>query len=436
MTIPVDFNIWYGLLGLLPLVVYLVLIFTYKEPIPITILCVVLGALITHQTIFSLANEFVKSLGSFLALVGLIIMMGRGLGEILNATKVSHTLVHKIIYTIGVNTQRKAMAGIVVASIIIVGLLGTMAGGISIIAPIVLPVAASVGLTRSTVATLFHVAGEEGLTLGPFTPPTVTLLAFVGITYGDMLFKAAIPVAIVTLLCNWFMACRIQKETQGINDYEQSEIGEQFVPDGHNTRTTVIFILSFIIALAYGIIFNASTSYVTVVMLGLAIITGLVGGISIKRIFELFVQGMAGNLHLFVLFLLLNPFMNFMEEAGAFKALTILIQPLANYGGKEAVPIIAGLTGTFGLTGATVAIIKMIHDMFAPLINQYGINSIVWAIAIIIATRACNFVHPGANMFSAMGFAQTKDMVSMIKNGWVIAFFQILFLCIVSLLFA
>lgn len=119
MTAP--FDVWYGMIGLIPLVVYVILIFTYKDPVPITIFCVILGAIITHQTVFTLANVMVKAMGSFLALIGFIIMLGRGLGEVLTATKVSHTLVHKIIYGIGVNTEGRAVLGIITASIVIVG---------------------------------------------------------------------------------------------------------------------------------------------------------------------------------------------------------------------------------------------------------------------------------------------------------------------------
>lgn len=436
MAATANFDIWYGMIGLLPLVVYIILIFTYKDPVPTTLFCVILGAIITHQTIFSFADALVKGMGSFLALIGLIIMMGRGLGEVLTATKVSHTLVHKIIYSIGVNTENKAMLGIITASIVIVGLLGTMAGGNAIIAPIVLPVAAAAGLTKSTVGVLFHAAGEEGLILGPFTPPVVTLIGLTGVGYGEMLVKAALPVTCVTLLVTWFMAHRIQKVTKGRNDYEPVAQAEQFVPDARSNRVTMVFVLSFLLLVAYGMYFKANTAYITVVMLGLAIITGLVGGLGIKKIFELFIRGMAGNLNLFILFLFLEPFMNFMEQAGAFKALGILLQPLVYLGGKASVPIMGGLTGAVGLTGATVAVMKMVHDMFYPLIKQFGVNPIVWTIAVIVATRATNFFHPGSNMFSSMGFAQSQDMVSMIKNGWTVALMQLLFLCVISLLFA
>jgi H+/gluconate symporter-like permease len=437
MDVPAAFNLWYGLLGLLPLVVYVILIFTYKDPVPTTLIAVVLGAIITQQSVFSFGDVLVKSTGSFLALVGLIIMMGRGLGEILTATRVSHTIVHKIVYGIGVNTEKKAMAGIMVASITIVALLGTMAGGNAVIAPIVLPIAAAAGLTRSTVGVLFHASGEEGLILGPFTPPVVTLIGLTGVAYGEMLLKAALPVALVTLITTWFMVNRIQIATKGLNDYELElkENLEVFRPTAKELRTTVIFIAAFIVMVGCGMFWKAQTTYIPVVMLGLALITGLVGGLSLSRVFELFIKGMAGNMNLYFLFLLLEVFMNFMEKAGAFQAVAILMQPLVNMGGKVAVPIMGGITGAVGLTGATVAVMKMVNEMFLPLVRQYGIPTLTWVTALIVATRATNFFHPGSNMFSSMGFAQSQDMRSMIKNGWTVAFMQILFLVVFSFLF-
>jgi hypothetical protein len=57
-------------------------------------------------------------------------------------------------------------------------------------------------------------------------------------------------------------------------------------------------------------------------------------------------------------------------------------------------------------------------------------------VALIVATRVTNFIYPGANMFSSLGFAETKDIKSMLKNGWVVAACQTLFLVVYSLLFA
>jgi len=431
-----EFNIWWGLLGLLPLFVYVVLVFRDMDPLPVTVLCVIIGAILTSQTLVSFATVMANAMGSFLALVGLIIMLGRGLGEVLTETKVSHTLVHKIIYSIGVDTENKAMLGMMLACLVVVGLLGTMAGGNAILAPIILPIAAAAGLTRSTVGVLFQACGEEALILGPFTPPVIALLGLTNTSYGEMLLKVALPIALVTLVTTWIVVHRIQKTTKGKNDYDIPQNVEQFTPTKRQNYSSLIFILAFIAAVVYGIIMKAGTAYVIVVMLGLSIITGLVGGLNIDKIFKLVVKGMAGNVGLFILFLFLEPFMNFIEQAGGFKALGLILQPLVNMGGKPFVAIIGGLTGAFGLTGATVAVMKMLNDMFGTLVTQYGVSMAAWSVGLVVATRVANFVYPGSNMFSSMGFAESKDIKSMIKNGVIVASMQIVFLIIYANLFS
>lgn len=259
------FNIWWGLLGLLPLLVYVILVFRDMDPLPVTVLCVILGAILTSQSLVSFATVMSNAMGSFLALVGLIIMLGRGLGEVLTETKVSHTLVHKIIYSIGVDTENKAMLGMMLACLVVVGLLGTMAGGNAILAPIILPIAAAAGLTRSTVGVLFQACGEEALILGPFTPPVIALLGLTHTNYGEMLLKVALPIAVVTLVTTWIVVHRIQKATKGKNDYVIPENVDKFVPTDRQNWTSVLFILVFIAAVVYGIVMKAGTDRKSVV---------------------------------------------------------------------------------------------------------------------------------------------------------------------------
>ncbi|MGZ3493815.1 MAG: permease [Thermodesulfobacteriota bacterium] len=431
-----DFNLWWGLLGLLPLVVYIILVYRDVDPLPVTAICVLIGAILTHQSLISFGEVLAKAMGSFLALVGLIIMLGRGLGEVLTETKVSHTLVHKIIFGIGINTEKKAMLGIMLACMVVVSLLGTMAGGNAILAPIILPIAASVGLSRSTVAVIFQAVGEEALILGPFAPPVITLLGLTKIGYGEMILFVAGPIALITLTATWVMLQRIQRKTKETNPYDRLEGVERFVPTRQSKRATNTFVVLFFAAVIYGIIAKAATPYVIIVMVGLAVLTGLVGGLKFDHTLKLIVKGMAGNVELFFIFLILEPFINFIELAGGFKALTTILTPLVNLGGKTAIVIVGGLVGAFGISGATVAELKMLHSMFDPLLSKVGVSMLAWSVALIVATRVTNFIYPGANMFSSMGFAETKDIKSMLKNGWVVAICQIIFLVIYALLFA
>ena len=436
MTIDMNPELWWGLLGLAPLLIYIVLVFRNVDILPATAVCVVLGAIISRQTLLSFGEALANSLGSFLALVGLIIMLGRGLGEVLNATGVSRTIVHRIIHGIGVDTEKRAMLGIMVSCLVIVGLLGTMAGGNAIIAPIVLPVAASVGLSRSTVAVIFQAVGEEALILGPFTPPVITLLGLTRIGYGEMIIFVCGPVALITLCVTWLMIQRIQRKTREATPYGEPDETERFEPTPRSSRAAAAFVLAFAAAVIYGIAIHAPTSFVIVIMLGLALITGLAGGLGLEEILRLVVKGMAGNVGLFLLFLLLDPFIVFVEKGGGFTALAAILRPMMESGGRPAIVVTGGFLGAFGISGATVATLKLLHEMFTPLLARYSVSMLAWSLALVVATRVHNFVFPGANMVSSLGFAQSDDMKSMLRNGWVVAGCQLTFLVLFSVLFA
>jgi H+/gluconate symporter-like permease len=436
MPVEMTPTLWWGLLGLTPLLLYIVLVFRDVDILPATAVCVVLGAILSHQTLVSFGAALANSMGSFLALVGLIIMLGRGLGEVLNATRVSHTIVHRIVHGIGVDTERKAMLGIMTACLVIVGLLGTMAGGNAVIAPIVLPIAAAAGLSRSTVGVIFQAVGEEALILGPFSPPVITLLGLTKIGYGAMLLYVSGPVALITLAVTWLMIQRIQRKTRDLTPYVQPDETERFEPTRQSRRATALFACSFLAAVVYGIIVKAPTSFVIVIMLGLSLITGFAGGLTFEAILNLVIKGMAGNVGLFLLFLLLDPFIIFVEKAGGFAALATLLKPMMALGGKSAIVISGGFLGAFGISGATVATLKLLHEMFNPLLARYAVSMLAWSLALVVATRVNNFVFPGANMVSSLGFAESDDMKSMLRNGWVVAACQLTFLTVFSVMFA
>jgi len=431
------FNIWWGLVGLVPLLLYIVLVLREMDPLPATVICVVLGAVINAKSLVAVGTDLSKAMGSFLGLVGLIIMLGRGLGEVLSETKVAHTLVYKIIYSIGANTQKKALLGIMMATMVIVGLLGTMAGGVAIIAPIVNPIAAAVGLTPAAVAVLYQSVGEEALTLGPFTPPVVTLLGLTKLDYGTMLLTAALPIALVTLLVTWFMVQRIQRSTEEKMP-EGMTVGkeiEAFHPTTHSSRATATFIVLFAVLIAYGIYVKAATPFVISVMLILSFVVGMVGGMKFDSVCKSIVKGMAGNVGLYLLFILLELFINYVELAGGFHALTYLMMPLINIGGKVAVVIAGGAIGAFGISGAVVAELVTLNKMFASLLKEYNVSMIAWAVALIVATRVTNFIIPGSNMVAMMGFAQSNNLKAMMRNGYVVALAQTALLIVYAFAF-
>ncbi|MCW8398984.1 TRAP transporter large permease subunit [Legionella sp. PATHC038] len=409
------------------IVLYVVMLFRNVNPLIATALCVGLGYLWNLSNPIAIGNSLAGALGSFMALVGFIIMLGHGLGEILTHTQVSHTLVHQIVYGIGINTQRRAKIGIVLSSFIIVGLLGTLAGGLAILAPSLRPIAGSVGLSRPSLAVLMQASAEEALIIGPFAPPVVALLGITGLNYASVLIYASLPIAMITLITTWVMANRLQRQYAN-ESCEEEDTSEPFAPNKRQKRTTSLFLISFILCVVYGLLTQAKTPYVIFVMLFLALITGLTSKLSLNQTFKLLITGMQKSLHLFFLFILFDPFMILIHQAGGFSALTELLTPLIHLGGKPVLTMLIGFTGAFGMPGAAEATIKMLHQLFFPSVLQMQLPMITFALAMIFATRVTNYAYPGANMFAAMGFAGSENIKAMIQNGLIVTAVQILFL--------
>lgn len=429
-----DINFWWSLSSLLIIVFYAILVFKNIDPLIATAICVTIGFFFNKASPIDIGVTFESALSSFLALIGFIIMLGRGLGEILSYTGVSQTLVYKIIYGIGINTKNKVKVGIIISTILIVGMLGTLAGGLSILAPVFRPIASSVGITRPTLAVLMQASAEEALILGPFTPVMITLMQIFNLSYSNALIKIAIPISLVTLIVSWIMASIFQKKYQS-ELYDTLEVAH-FIPNKKQKITTILFVFVFIFCVIYGLIMHAKTSYVIFVMFFLSLFIGLISGVSLIKIFELLINGMKKNFNLFIIFILLDPFLNLIKSAGGFEAFTKLITPLLSIGGNKFLAIIIGLTGAFGMPAASVAVIKLLSQMFTPIAIKMQLSFTVFAFSIILATRITNFVYPGANMFAAMGLAESENIKAMILNGLVVASTQIIFLIIYSTCFA
>lgn len=421
-----------GLASLSIIVLYAILLFRNVDPLVATAVCVGLGFLFNGSGPVEIGQTMADALGSFMALVGFIIMLGRGLGVVLTETKVSQTIVHKVVHGIGINTQRRVKIGVMVSSFLMVGVLGTLAGGLAILAPSLRPIAGSVGLSRPSLAVLMQASAEEALIMGPFAPPVIALLGLTGLHYREMLIYASIPVALVTLITTWVMAGRLQRQ-YATELCENPETSALFSPTVRQNRVTNIFILAFILCVVFGLSAQAKTSFVIFVMLFLALITGFASGLGLKRIFDLMVKGMAQNLHLFFLFILFDPFMNLIQRAGGFQALTELFTPLVQSGGKPVLSILIGLTGAFGMPGAAEATIKMLYQMFSPAVIQLQLPMTTFALCILFATRVTNYAYPGANMFAAMGCAGSENIKAMIKNGLTVTVVQVVFLIVYSL---
>jgi len=426
-----------AIIGFLPLLLYIILSFKGKDITMVVLICVVLGAILTGQTPVSLGVAMSKALGSFMGLIGFIILMGAGVGEVLSQTGVAQNIVRLVITKMGVKSKNQAMVATMISSVLLVGLLGSMAGSNAILAPIIIPIVASFGITPNTLGVLLHGAGASGLYLGPFVPPVVTTMELAGISYGEYLLHAGIPVSVIVWIITYFVAKRTQKLTEGKYSYsEEDKVNSiNFKPDRKVTKATSVFLLSMLALIIYGMIAKAGASYVIVVMALVAFITGKVAGLSGEDTLKALIKGSSRMYWLFFMFVLYDPFLNFVTESGAFDALANYLKPLINYGGPKLFMIVSTLVGVFGVSGAAVAQEKVIHDMFLPLVNQLNFPMHLWAIVLLVGSQITFFAYPTGDMVGQMGLARSTDLKSMIKNGLLITLFTCLYVVVRAILY-
>ncbi len=418
------------LLALVPLIVYIVMVFLGKSNNAGIFVGIVVGALILGQGLPELATQFLTSLGSSTALIGLIIMTGAGLGLLMDKAKITHTLVYWIVKRIGVNTQTKAKLVLVLCSILICGLLGTLGGGNAVIAPIIIPVMASLRITPSTTATLFKTAGEVGLIIGPLTGVTLITMKVTNLSYGQLMLGAAVPFALVWLIGTWFAAKRTQRRTEGTEAYEVTEDmnAATVEVDRRSKINTIIFLVVFVGLIAYGIIAKQGTNYALIVMIILAAVVAICGRMKIDQAVETLVKGIASQADMFVLFVTIDVLLTMVAAGGGFDALSQLLGHLSQ-GSPTAVMLIASVVGGLGIEAAAAAEVQIISDMFVNSAVATGLPMTMFAIAILAATRLTGSIYPTSNMMGQLGIARAHNTKEVLQANWIAA--AVVVVCII-----
>jgi len=427
-----------AILGFLPLVIYLVFAFKGKNLLGTVIVCVIAGAVLTGQTPVSLSVAISKGVASFLGLIGFIIMMGAGLGEVLTETKVARNLVAILIKKIGIKNQNQAILVTMFISTLLVALLGTLAGANAMIAPIIIPIVASFGLTPNALAVILHGAGACGLFIGPFVPPVITLLGLTKLPYATYLLQVGLPVAALVFITTYFVGKSVQKKYAGKESYSEEEKsdGGIFTATPQINRATCVFIVLMILLLGYGIFAKAGAAYAIFVMLAVAFVTGIAAGMPLENIINCLTKGATKLFFLFFMFVLYDPFLNFVTETGAFDTLANLLKPLIEVGGDIGFIVISTLVGIFGVSGAAVAQSVVLNDLFSAIVHDINLPMTIWATVLLIGSQITSFAYPTGDMIGQMGIARSKDVKSMIRNGVTVTVVIVLYVVVRAIIYS
>jgi hypothetical protein len=117
------------------------------------------------------------------------------------------------------------------------------------------------------------------------------------------------------------------------------------------------------------------------------------------------------------MFILFNPFIDFIAGAGSFEKLVEFLEPLLASQSKPLFSLVATLTGIFGVGGAATADNVVMDTMFKGIINQMGVTPSLWALILLVSGQITSFAYPEADMMGQMGLARSKDMKNLVKFG-------------------
>ena len=115
----------------------------------------------------------------------------------------------------------------------------------------------------------------------------------------------------------------------------------------------------------YGLVVGAGASYAILVMMTASIVVGLVGGLSFQSSLTAMIQGGSKMFWMFFMFVLFEPFLNYVSASGAFDAVCQLMQPLIDVGGEVAFLMLSAAVGIFGISGTGVAQAQIIHELLS-----------------------------------------------------------------------
>lgn len=431
-----------SVLGLLPLVLFIVLIFRKWNPLASLAAAVILGAIMAGKAPTEVAAAVKNGLGGFMAYVGVIIMAGAGLGKITEKTGVAGRIIRFVIDKVGIGSQNKAIISTMIVCTLLPAMLGTLAGSNALIAPVIIPIVAAAGLSSSVVAVIFQGAGATGLFLGPFTPPMVTLMGLTGLSYVSVLLYAGLPVSVLLWITTFVYCKKIAAKSLLTNRYSDAEIalsggqvGAKETPKQKKVaiQATVAFLLTLVGLLAYGIIIQGGSTFAIFVILCTALVTGLVGRLHPNVIADTFIEGAKPLVWLYFQFVLFTPFIDFVTEMGGFQALADILLPLIQSGGEKALIIVSTIIGVAGIPGGAVAQKKIIHELFLPFVTQLAIPMSIWVLVLLIGSQITSFLYPTGDTLGAMGIARSKDVKNMIIFGVIATIPPLLFVFVRAL---
>ncbi|WP_428957010.1 Na+/H+ antiporter NhaC family protein [Streptomyces sp. cg35] len=412
--------------GLLPIALYAVLALTGLDLVLVTGVALISAALVALPSPGRAGDVLGASVTDPVTVIGLIIVLGSAAGEVLRRTGVADTLVRGIMRAAAGRGTTVLMYGMMAACMVLVAGLGTLAGALSIAAPLLVPVAARAGFTRSATAATMFLGGCAGLALAPFAGSNIAIMNTADAGYFTYVAVGAGPLAVLSLLLAAVVVPWVQRRSAARGDhYLPEEVTEerQVTPTpqeaARTRRATWVFVGTLAATVCYATLTKADTTFPLIALPLLIVVTAAAAGLSPRSAGAAVLTGARRMLPMLLLFWMLAALFGFID----------LLQPydvvLDRFGpglrGLSAVPFALAVAalGWVGVPGATAAQVILIGEVFGPLGDELGIGPAAWVIILLWASKADTYGPlPNANMVGAMGMARADRLPYLLGTGW------------------
>lgn len=409
--------------GLLPIVLYAVLCLLGMDIVIGTVIAIISGILIAGIGPTKIGELLGESLADSVTMIGLIIVLGAGVGEVLRTTGVARKIVQGVMRLTGERNRTAVAVGVMLACLILVASLGTLAGALAVAAPIVLPITARLGYTRSATASMLFIGGCAGLALAPFAGSNVAIMTAAEVNYLTYLLHGALPIAALSMVLGPFVVSFMQRRTAGTDDdYDLAELVDTETEEPrHARRATVVFAVVLLASVVFATITGASTSFPLLALPVLGIATGLAGGLSTKQIADAMYRGGAKLISILLLFWLLAALFQLIDLLAPFDVILEMVGPQLGSVSPFLVAVVVALLGWVGVPGATAAQVVLLDEVFGSLATSVGVSAGAWVTVLLFASKADTYgPFPNGNMVGAMGLARSSNLKNMMITGWML----------------
>lgn len=412
-----------SLLALIPMVMFIVLAFMPKKVPSVLnpILCCVAGCILCGVAPAEWGAEIGYCMNSTLGKIGFLGMLGAALGVQMQRCHVTTTLCTWIVNGIHVDSTKKGLVVIGICEFLCSLLMGSMSTAASAIAPILIPIAASSGISACALSTYVQTTGEAGMILSPTSGPVIALLAITGLSYADYVRWGALPFVLIFVISIFFAALFVNRKygAEEMYDPEKYKVSRE-KPPVRDTVCTIAFLVSFVVLVGIAVVTEAGLDYIITVMFLLFVIISVFGGVGIMESGKNFLAGMQKGVAVFLLCVFYQFMSDLVTLGGGFDAVADLFSNVSAAGASSAL-LIGTLVGTFAITGGAAAQIQIIHGMFWPMLSSAGVPIQLWTMGLICGHRATNNIYPCGNMIVPMGLFGTENMKVQLIGCWLSA---------------